>query len=75
MAAELPLDALVVETDSPYLPPQALRGQRNEPSNVAEAARVAAEARELPLDVLAEATTRNACRLYGLDYRSGMVAA
>lgn len=66
LAAGLPLDTLVVETDSPYLPPQSKRGQRNEPANVLAAAEAVAAARGIPVDEVAEATTRNACRLFGI---------
>lgn len=66
IAAGLPLEALVIETDSPYLPPQPLRGQRNEPAHVAYAARAVADARGVPVTTVAHETTRNAARLYGL---------
>jgi TatD DNase family protein len=60
----VPLDRLLVETDSPYLSPAPHRGRRNEPANVVHVARRAAELREEPFEVLAEATTRNALDLY-----------
>lgn len=66
IATSLPLEALVIETDSPYLPPQPLRGQRNEPAHVAYAAQAIAEARAIPVETVAEETTRNAARLFGL---------
>ena len=66
IAAGLPLEALVIETDSPYLPPQQLRGQRNEPAHVVFAARAIAEARGMPVETVADETTRNAARLFGL---------
>ncbi|MEX0784862.1 MAG: TatD family hydrolase [Dehalococcoidia bacterium] len=75
IAADLPLDALVVETDSPYLPPQRLRGQRNEPAHVLTAAEAVAAARALPLEVVARATTENACRLFALDLKREVAAA
>ena len=61
VAAKVPLDRLLVETDSPYLAPVPYRGsgRRNEPAFVVETARVLAGLRGLPLDSLAEATTRN----------------
>jgi TatD DNase family protein len=75
IAAELPLDTIVVETDSPYLPPQPIRGQRNEPAHVLAAADAVAAARGLPLEVVARATTENACRLFALDLKRMVVAA
>ena len=64
IAAELPLESLLIETDSPYLPPQGRRGQRNEPAYVIAAAEAIASARSLPVDVVADQTTRNAERLF-----------
>lgn len=66
IAAGLPLDTLVIETDSPYLPPQRLRGQRNEPAHVAAAAEAIAALRRLAPAAVAEQTTRNAERLFGV---------
>lgn len=66
IAASLPLSALVVETDSPYLPPQDLRGRRNEPANVGAAVTGLASARGIAIEDAAEATTANARRLFGL---------
>lgn len=66
IARELPLEALVIETDSPYLPPQGRRGERNEPANVRAAAEAIAAAREAPVEQVAEATARNAEELFGV---------
>ena len=60
-----PLERLMVETDSPYLAPVPYRGKKNEPAFVLETAKRVAELKGLPLDNLAEATTRNAARLFG----------
>ena len=54
-----PLDRILVETDAPFLAPQPLRGQRNEPANTCITARFVADLRGIPLDELAEATTAN----------------
>ncbi|HZS32238.1 MAG TPA: TatD family hydrolase [Methylomirabilota bacterium] len=62
----VPLDALVLETDCPYLPPQPWRGRRNEPAYLAATAARVSELRELPVAALARATTRTACRVLGL---------
>jgi len=66
IAAELPMESLVVETDSPYLPPQSIRGKRNEPAHVRAAAEAIAAVRGLPIDAVATATTENAARLFGI---------
>ena len=66
IASLLPLHVLVVETDSPYLPPQSLRGRRNEPAHVKAAAEAIAWLRGIPVAEVADQTTRNACRLFGV---------
>lgn len=66
VAAEIPLDKIVVETDCPFLPPQAHRGERNEPSYVVETAQVVAEARGISLENLEKATDDNAKRVLGV---------
>jgi TatD DNase family protein len=68
-AARVPLDRLLVETDSPYLSPHPHRGRDNEPARVAFTAAKLAEARGIPLESLAEATTENARRLFSLPTR------
>jgi len=62
VAAWAPLDRILVETDSPYLAPNPLRGKRCEPAYVAHTARALAELRGIGLDELARATTENARR-------------
>lgn len=64
IAASVPEDRILVETDSPYLAPVPHRGQRNEPSFVAETAKVLAAARGVSAEQVAEATTRNFRRLF-----------
>jgi TatD DNase family protein len=64
IAAELPADRILVETDSPYLAPGKFRGKRNEPSYVVETARTVAAARGVPFDDLARETTENFFRLF-----------
>jgi TatD DNase family protein len=66
VARDVPLDRLLVETDSPYLAPVPVRGRRNEPAYVRHTAECLAQVRGLDPDVLAEATTRNARALFGL---------
>ncbi|MFQ5731427.1 MAG: TatD family hydrolase [Planctomycetaceae bacterium] len=68
VAAGLPPDRLLVETDSPYLTPVPLRGKqkRNEPANVVHTASCLAETQNLSLEDLAAVTTANAKRLFSL---------
>src|SRR5207237_1151183 len=62
----IPLDRLLVETDSPYLAPVPVRAKRNEPANVAHTAACLAKHRGVELEVIAEHTTRNAQALFRL---------
>jgi len=64
LAAELPADRIMVETDAPYLAPGKFRGKRNEPAFVVEVARVLAEARGVSLDEISRQTTENFFRLF-----------
>jgi TatD DNase family protein len=66
VAATLPPDRVLVETDSPYLSPVPLRGQRNEPANVAHTAACLAGLLGLTPAALAGRTTANARALFGL---------
>lgn len=66
VAASVPLDRILVETDCPYLAPHPLRGQRNEPAHVLHTATCLATARGLPLETFAAQTTDNARRLFGI---------
>jgi TatD DNase family protein len=61
-----PLARLLVETDSPYLVPRPLRARRNEPLFVKQTAEKLAEIRQITLEEVAQATTANATRLFGL---------
>lgn len=63
LAAGLPARSLVIETDSPYLPPQGMRGKRNEPAFIVETARAVAAARGVTFEEIAALTTMNARRL------------
>jgi TatD DNase family protein len=64
-ASQLPLDRILLETDSPYLAPAPHRGQRNEPAHVRLVAERLAEVRGLTLDEVACATSENARRVFG----------
>jgi TatD DNase family protein len=64
IAADLPADRILVETDAPYLAPGRHRGKRNEPSFVVETARVLAETRKATLEEITQQTTANFFRLF-----------
>ncbi|SDU09378.1 TatD family hydrolase [Stappia sp. ES.058] len=64
IAADLPADRLLVETDAPYLAPQPWRGKRNEPAYVAHTNRVLAEARGVSEEDMARQTSENFFRLF-----------
>lgn len=67
VAAYVPLDKLLIETDSPYLAPVPDRGKRNEPALVREVAKILAEIRGKTLEKIAEITTRNAFQCFRLE--------
>lgn len=64
-AARVPDDRLLVETDAPYLSPQPMRKQRNEPAFVAHTARFVAERRGISYEQLEAIVERNAATLFG----------
>jgi TatD DNase family protein len=64
IAAALPGDRILVETDAPFLAPLPFRGKRNEPAYVVETAKVLAEVRGISVDELARLTTENFFRLF-----------
>ncbi len=67
VAGRVPLDRLLVETDSPYLAPVPMRGQRNEPAFVAHTAACLARVRGVEPAVIGEHSTRNARALFQLS--------
>jgi TatD DNase family protein len=70
IAAEIPMDRLLVETDAPYLAPAPYRGRRNEPAYVAETAKVLAKVKGVSPEALAAATTDNFHRIFSKIERS-----
>jgi TatD DNase family protein len=64
IAASLPADRFLIETDAPYLAPGGFRGKRNEPAYVVETAKVLAEVRGVAYAELARQTTANFFRLF-----------
>lgn len=66
VARAVPLERLLLETDAPYLAPVPHRGRRNEPAYVAVIAATHAELRGVTREVIDDATTHNACALFGL---------
>ena len=64
IAAALPADRVMVETDAPYLAPLPYRGKRNEPAYVVETAKVLADARGVSADEIARQTTENFFRVF-----------
>ena len=65
-AREVPLERVLVETDSPYLAPEPMRGRRNEPANVTYTLQKLAELRDLPVEDMAAVTWQNACAVFRL---------
>ena len=64
VAAYVPLERLLIETDSPYLAPVPYRGKTNQPAYVAKVAECLAQVRHMPLEALAEASSRNFDQLF-----------
>jgi TatD DNase family protein len=67
VAAGIPSDRILIETDSPYLSPHPLRGKRNEPANLVHTAACVAEARGQSAEDFAALTTANARALFALE--------
>ena len=67
VAAYVPLDRILIETDSPFLSPVPYRGWRNEPAHVVEVARGLSEVRQLPLEEIGQITSDNFRKVFDLD--------
>lgn len=74
IAAEVPLDRLLVETDAPFLAPDPFRGKRNEPAHVVHTAAALAGAKGVSVETLAAATTENFFRLFAKAPRAELIA-
>jgi TatD DNase family protein len=74
IAAGVPLDRLLVETDAPFLAPGKYRGKRNEPAYVVETAKELARVKGISQAELARATTDNFFRLYAKTPRAALAA-
>jgi TatD DNase family protein len=68
VAKEVPLDQMLIETDTPYLAPQSKRGKMNEPSFISEIAQTIANVKKVPLEKVAEVSSKNAARFFNLVY-------
>ena len=66
---KIPLDRILVETDSPWLAPVPYRGKQNEPKNVYEVAQCVADIKGISIEQLAETTTQNFFRLFKLSQK------
>jgi TatD DNase family protein len=64
VAAAIPDNRILIETDSPYLSPHPLRGKRNEPANLVHTAACLADARGISVEAFAALTTHNARSLF-----------
>lgn len=67
VVAQRSLEAIVLETDAPFLPPQALRGKQNHPQNISIIAEWVAQLQETTIEKVAQTTTQNAQKIFGLE--------
>ncbi len=72
VSREIPLERVLTETDSPFLPPQRQRGKRNEPAFVVQVAETLASVRDLAADEIAAATATNFRRFFRLGPSNGL---
>ena len=64
---KIPLDKILIETDSPYLAPVPYRGKTNEPSYVHNVAQMISELKKISIEEVAEITSNNFCDLFSLN--------
>ena len=67
VARAIPLEYLLIETDCPYLTPVPYRGKRNEPAYVVKVAEAIAEIKGLSVEEVAQTTTNNGKKLFGIS--------
>ncbi len=70
VARRVPLERMLIETDSPYLAPVPFRGKLNQPAYVRYVAEEIARLRDVPVETIAAATSANFFRLFGIDHES-----
>ena len=63
----VPDDRLLIETDSPYLSPEPVRGRRNIPANVKHIAQKIADVKNMPIENVAKMTFENTCRIFKIE--------
>lgn len=68
VAKEIPLNQLLIETDTPYLAPQTKRGKMNEPSFILETAQMIAKLKGIPFEEVGKITSNNAVKFFNLDF-------
>lgn len=66
IVSQIPIEKILIETDSPFMAPEPYRGKRNEPAYVLEVAKKIAEIKRIPLKEVEKITTQNAERLFGI---------
>ncbi|MCD6122408.1 MAG: TatD family hydrolase [Spirochaetales bacterium] len=66
-AKNIPIERLVIESESPFMVPSVYRGKRNRPAYIVETAKYIANLRDIEIDELTETLFKNSCRLFGLD--------
>jgi TatD DNase family protein len=67
VARRVPMDRMLIETDSPYLAPVPFRGKRNQPAWVRHVGEAVARLRDVPVETIANATSDNFFRLFRID--------
>lgn len=70
VVSELDLKDIVLETDAPYLPPTPYRGKVNEPRYIVNVAKEISSLKNIDIKKIEEATTKNACDFFGVDYEN-----
>ena len=63
----IPIDRMLIETDSPYLSPEPVRGRRNIPANVKHIAQKIADVKNMPIENVAKMTFENTCRIFKIE--------